>query len=280
MLSVSTSGLGSPMPISGAQRSGSRIESKSSTNADIQPPDRLAMSPSQGRLAADRPSSPTKGLGGFVQSAMMKRSDSVTKRWSAQSGSGIARGTPTPSNRGDLGGPKFGQPTSALSAAETKLESSVLSKSRPGSSHSDATVIRHSLGNDRPAGSGIEGARNDSFAKPPLPSQPDLPLDSIIDNAKPRDIPTSPSKTMDPKRWSPTKATWLESALNRPDSAKPKPKPPQQPDWKRDFNKLKQSRATTDLGNPNPLKDVHTAQALSRKNKASASTRARLEEGS
>jgi hypothetical protein len=40
---------------------------------------------------------------------------------------------------------------------------------------------------------------------------------------------------MDPKRWSPTKASWLETALNKPES-KPKPPPNPQPAWKRGIN--------------------------------------------
>ncbi|KAL3425926.1 ADP-ribosylation factor [Phlyctema vagabunda] len=66
-------GLGSPITLTTAQR--------------FEPP-AMAMSPSQGRISPDRldrPPSPTKGMGGFVQSAMMKRSDSVSKRWSVQS---------------------------------------------------------------------------------------------------------------------------------------------------------------------------------------------------
>ncbi len=39
--------------------------------------------------------------------------------------------------------------------------------------------------------------------------------------------PTSPSKTMDPRRWSPSKSSsWLEAALNKPESPKPKATPP------------------------------------------------------
>lgn len=65
----------------------------------------LAMSPSQGRLLPERASrspSPTKGLGGFVQSAMMKRSDSVSKRSSgtlaAAAHNALASSHPSPGN--------------------------------------------------------------------------------------------------------------------------------------------------------------------------------------
>ncbi|KAK1081179.1 hypothetical protein LTR48_007552, partial [Friedmanniomyces endolithicus] len=66
----------------------------------------LSISSSQARLAsaAERPSSPTKGMGGFVQSAMMKRSDSVSKRWSAQPGASLSRQNSTVSSRSGYNG--------------------------------------------------------------------------------------------------------------------------------------------------------------------------------
>lgn len=69
------------------------------------------------------------------------------------------------------------------------------------------------------------------------------------------DTPTSPftSRTMDPRRWSPTKASWLESALNRPESPRTqKQPPPQQPSWVRD----RQSRGSIDAGRVNNFKEV------------------------
>ncbi|OJJ87613.1 uncharacterized protein ASPGLDRAFT_118627, partial [Aspergillus glaucus CBS 516.65] len=67
MSSVSTAtGLGSPLPLSSVQRF-EPPKTESSTEEQLPP------SPTQRRLSPERPSSPTKGLGGFVQSAMMKR---------------------------------------------------------------------------------------------------------------------------------------------------------------------------------------------------------------
>src|SRR5690606_29745728 len=58
-----------------------------------------AMSPSQARLSPerkDRTPSPTKGVGGFVQSAMLKRDGSINKRWSQrEAASTISRTTST-----------------------------------------------------------------------------------------------------------------------------------------------------------------------------------------
>ncbi|GAB1212231.1 hypothetical protein ATERTT37_001363 [Aspergillus terreus] len=67
-------------------------------------------------------------------------------------------------------------------------------------------------------------------------------------------ISTSPvvSRTMDPKRWSPTKATWLESALNRPESPRHKRQPSQQASWVKE----RQSRGSVDLGRVNSFKEV------------------------
>lgn len=69
-------------------------------------------------------------------------------------------------------------------------------------------------------------------------------------------IPVSPSKTMDPRRWSPTKASWLETALNKPDSPKPKPTPlpTNQPAWMVELNKAKAQKAN------NPNKDSDTTK--------------------
>ncbi|OJD25617.1 hypothetical protein ACJ73_03017 [Blastomyces percursus] len=231
--SVSTTGgLGSPVPLSSTQR----VESRTSFNAnDLQATDRLAMSPSQVRIAADRPSSPTKGLGGFVQSAMMKRSDSVSKRWSHQQGRGSVASKPV-------------YQTPATLSREASDEAPHPLGSRPGSSHSEATTIRHNANGD------LERSKspNDAFAKSSLPSRP-LSRSGSISNAgdRPSDLPVSPSKTMDSRRWSPTKATWLESALNKPDSPKLKPQFQEEPEWKKGLsNRLRQNKASVDLGRP------------------------------
>ena len=97
--------------------------------------------------SAGRPPSPTKGLGGFVQSAMMKRSDSVSKRWSVQASTGLKRGDSVAGNR-----PAFNPPsaTPPLGQARTISRdprttrdgtSSPLSSSRPTSSHEQQKLI-------------------------------------------------------------------------------------------------------------------------------------------
>ena len=103
----------------------------------------MAMSPAQGRISPERPVSPTKGMGGFVQSAMMKRNDSVNKRWSVQS-SGISPRSSAALNRQnvDLGaGSAYASPRErpmSLLSRDTTAELSRPS-SRPSSSHSNTT---------------------------------------------------------------------------------------------------------------------------------------------
>ncbi len=269
---LSRSGIRSPLPVSSAQIFEPPL-SESASSADNEQrglSHTLAMSPSQGRISPEkmeRPLSPTKGLGGFVQSAMLKRSDSVNKRWSAQAGPGLSRGNSTASNfsgRGGSGNTMAGlagsmSPPKEAWASSSSREASPLSTSRPGSSYSNTTLIQGAQDNARSEASESFRERfgslsDDVFAKPAIPhhvrSRSVAPTgqndgDVAQQVATP---PTSPSKTMDPRRWSPTKASWLESAINKPDSPKPKAAPPQQPSWMVEINKVKQQRGSVDLG--------------------------------
>ncbi|KAJ9342416.1 hypothetical protein DTO027B6_5139 [Paecilomyces variotii] len=255
--SVSTAGgLGSPFALSNPPKLEARQAESSPPESPV-----LPLSPSQRRGSPERPVSPTKGLGGFVQSAMMRRSDSVTKRWSAQASPGLNRGNSTMSTRSGFGSASLGD--SNLSTTEPKFvrESSPLSTSRPGSSHSEATVVHQMKGTDRPGtseGSKGESTANEGFVKPFFPSH-------SRSSSKVESLPSlsprspSPTKSIDPKRWSPTKASWLESALNRPET----PKQPrasttaQPPAWLKELNQNRRSRGSVDLGRPSSsLKDV------------------------
>ncbi|PLB48153.1 hypothetical protein P170DRAFT_447946 [Aspergillus steynii IBT 23096] len=287
--SVSTAtGLGSPIPLSSAQKlEPPKPEPSSEEQSSPVSPKRL--SPERSRS-----SSPTKGLGGFVQSAMMKRSDSVSKRWSAQLPSGLARGNSFANNRNSFAAPSNAD---ALSASPRLSRDGPILHPRPGSSHSEATM----KDGERPAtppvpGSNVSTQLEDSPIRPPLalntksssgmdgerpstppvsggnsiarshesPGRPPLSLHARSTSALGNDQgsetgslpPTSPavSRTMDPKRWSPTKSTWLESALNRPDSPRHKKQPSQSatPPWVRD----RQSKGSIDLGRKNSFKEV------------------------
>ena len=259
----SASAISSPLPTLTSHR----FEPPSVTSsAQLDESRSLAMSPSQGRISPermDRPSSPTKGLGGFVQSAMLKRSDSVNKRWSAQATPGLSRGNSIASNRSFLGGSNPGANTITLSkdikGGSVSRETSPIATSRPGSSHSNVTVTL--------SGPDTNLSQSSEFAKPAVPEltrphrniakEAKEPIDESLD----RNVPSSPTKSIDSKRWSPTKASWLESAINRPDSPKPKA-PPQQPSWMADINKAKQSRGSTDLGKSTSFKEVPTGGLL------------------
>lgn len=214
----------------------------------------MTMSRAQGRISPERPASPTKGMGGFVQSAMLKRSDSVNKRWSAQVPPGLSRQSSVASNKSGFGG-------LAGSSSMPKLEArpgigsrgnSLEPSSRPSSSHSNTTIT---LDPDR---SELSTTSSEGFTKPALPAHSRSRSIITADTDKSNDpaTPTSPSK-----RWSPTKSSWLESAINKPDSPKPKMgPPPSQPSWMAELSKAKQQRASVDLGNgesfrPDPSND-------------------------
>lgn len=211
----------------------------------------LAMSPAQGRISperTDRPASPTKGLGGFVQSAMLKRSDSVNKRWSAQAGPGLSRGNSTASNLSGYGGSRYPvggiTPLAESRPSSISREGSPRPNSRPTSSHSNATVTQYigeddRLGTSRSLASSVSGSRFNENIPYPISrkSESPGPAEEIMS------LPASPSK-----KWSPTKSSWLENALNKPDSPKIKSSVSQQPAWMSEINRAKQQRGGLDLG--------------------------------
>jgi hypothetical protein len=205
----------------------------------------LAMSPTQGRISPERErsASPTKGMGGFVQSAMLKRSDSVSKRWSTQTPPVLSRQNSTLSNRGSaMAG--YGS-LSGLERPNLSRDNSIepSSSSRPASSYSNATIT----------GADKDSATKDEFVKPALPHRHSR-AKSVASTFSDKDAlnddfsPPSPSK-----RWSPTKSTWLESALSRPESPKPKQSAPAQPAWMAEINRIKQQRSSVDLGKGSPF---------------------------
>lgn len=182
---------------------------------------------SSGQASPTRPASPTKGMGGFVQSAMMKRTDSV-KRWSVTT-PGLQRGNN--SNRNSLDGknPATSPGPEPISRPVSRSRDST---SRPTSSHAKDLASTTS---------GATSPEDDA----PEPSKLEPPVDNTP--------PTSPSKTMDPRRWSPTKGSWLDAALNKPESPKPKPAAPpsNQPAWMVELNRAKAEKAknsSVDLG--------------------------------
>ena len=267
----STNGIGSPLPTLESQR----LKPPSSDTTSMQSSDpvncrNMAMSPSQGRISpdrADRPTSPTKGLGGFVQSAMLKRSDSVNKRWSAQAGPGLSRGNSTASNRSGNEGSRnmmSGMNPPGEFISRKSREPSPVLQSWPASSHGSMTISQ--FPQDASTSASLDTMRSykeaspaeEGFLKPSLPLHlRTKPNDEEHGKSKSQEQspPATPSRSIDTKKWSPTKASWLESAINKPDSPKPKP-PPQQPSWMSDISKAKQQRGSLDLGKDSSFKEV------------------------
>ena len=266
----SASIVNSPLPLLTSQRLDPPTNPKSSPWNEARSP---IMSPSQGRISPeriDRPHSPTKGLGGFVQSAMLKRSDSVSKRWSAQAAPGLSRGNSVSGNRSLPDNSRHEIPSlnlpKELRASNLSREASPTSTSRPASSHSNMTTTQ-SKETDNEAND-IRAIRlgKDEFVKPSLPkSDSREPLvekmESSLELAD-RSVPSSPNKAADSKRWSPSKASWLESAINKPDSPKPKVFSPQQPSWMVNINKAKQTRGSIDLETGTNFTEVSTSGLL------------------
>ena len=246
---TSTNSNGSPFPLTGSQR--------------LDPS--LAMPSYQGRMSperGDRPTSPTKGLGGFVQSAMLKRSDSVNKRWSAQAIAGHSRGNSVAGNRGgydgarDLGGSMSPPRHTELTTSRSR-DHSPASPSRPGSSHENLVVSGNtqiSTGNTTEARSVVAVGISEASSTD-RQSLKGLGRPTSLD-PHPLGPPLSPTKTVDTRRWSPTKASWLESAINKPDSPKPRATAPQQPNWFAGHTKAKQLNGSADLGKSTSFKEV------------------------
>lgn len=212
--------LASPLSLTPAQR----FEPLSTGFGADSPADYATHDGSDGRTSPTRPGSPTKGMGGFVQSAMMKRTDSV-KRWSVTSSPGLQRADSAASNR---------QSTENVSRTTTPTTAS-----RP-SSTLRGDPARPNAEHDTAAAPCIEITATDG---------------QDHDDAGKITPPASPSKTMDPRRWSPNKASsWLDAALSKQESPKPKPIPPpanNQPAWMVELNKAKAQRGTggsVDLG--------------------------------
>ena len=209
----------SPLPLLPSQQlEPSQRNSANFTTRDGSPSRGLAMSPSQRSLSPDRferPASPTKGAGGFVQSAMLKRSDSVNKHMRANS-----------------------QVTPSLSRSNSVLGTHHEEKSN--------TTITASLED------------NEGFIKPTLPNRSRSQPQDQGDSTHSAEVtpPISPSRTLEPRRWSPTKTTWLESAIQKTDSPKPKQTPQKSPMWLSELQKSKQSSASGDEIKPSNHKPV------------------------
>jgi len=230
--------LGSPLILSPAQRLEPPTPESSSQKENT----------ASGRTSPTRPLSPTKGMGGFVQSAMMKRSDSV-KRWSVNSPAGLQRADSVVSNRSSLDNSHRASTTLSHSRQNSMLRDGSVTptrSSRPTSRGTTTPTSRPTTSHDQEQAAPEASTGNDE--KPVAEDKPQ----------QEDPLPVSPSKTMDPRRWSPTKSSWLDAALNKPDSPKPKPTPPssQQPAWMVELNKTKAQKSTVGGNDPGATSPV------------------------
>ena len=127
-----------------------------------------------------------------------------------------------------------------LEPTPASRESSKEPNSRPTSSSSNlANMTTHQPQDGK-----------DVFVKPALPSHSRSKSVASTADEGHTSPPASPSK-----RWSPTKSTWLESAITRPDSPKPAVAARNsQPSWMTDIAKAKAQRASVD-STPKPVED-------------------------
>ncbi|CUS07006.1 unnamed protein product [Tuber aestivum] len=225
-------------------------ESLSSTDGVNRP---IAMSPSQGRISPERRErtpSPTKGLGSFVQSAMLKREGSINKRWSnSQQPGGLSRNNSSVGS-GSIARPSFPRARDSA-AADNSRESS------PAFDDISGSGVKESIeGEDSVHGIGRRGSTAEGLSsRYPLTGEGGLDLSSKRSGEN--TPPSSPSKTNDQKRWSPTKSSWLESALKKgaespqfsPPPMKPLVKPFEKPPL-RPFEKRLPETASTPIRPP------------------------------
>lgn len=202
-----------------------------------------AMSPSQGRISPERRErtpSPTKGLGGFVQSAMLKREGSINKRWSnSQQLGSLSRNSSTASNRPTY--PNLREAAAAGAAEDASEDTSAEEK-------------KETIEDEPP----VDRSRGTSPVESIPKLSPGAAGDTQLSPSAARSIspPVSPSKTFDQKRWSPTKSSWLESALKKgtesPPPMKPFSKPQEKPPARIIEKKFPDPMAPRPPTNPKP----------------------------
>lgn len=205
----------------------------------------------------------------------MKRSDSVSKRWSVQANAGLKRGDSIASTRpAHLAGmpgftPGHGRASSRDVRGGREGNSSPLSSSRPVSSHGDPVPISKDRHSAKPT---EESQAETSTGRGPQaesnePSEVQEQKRPVTPPTSEPQLSRSPSKTLDSRRWSPTKASWLESALNKPpESPKFTPAKPEVPAWRLSMQRAKQeqqAQSTEGVGDAS-IKPIAASQPLNR----------------
>lgn len=168
---------------------------------------------------------------------------------------GLSRTNSIVSNRSSLASPTRNDMPSTPTGSRFGRESVSSSPKRPGSVHSEATILQHTRENGRPSTPPAPASASNTRTEE-SPSRQPSSLHKRSSSALGWEDQNSgsplTSRTMDSKRWSPTKASWLESALNRPESPRHMKQPSQQSPWSRE----RQSRGSVDFGRRGSFKEV------------------------
>ena len=234
------------------------------------------VSPTQGTSSPDRPASPTKGVGGFVQSAMMKRADSVNKRLSKTSAGGLSRGN-------SINRAAQHSKAGSLSRETTPLQPEGLGLDYGKAGRDAASLVsgsgakEHEVTKEKSSKQlGSRDMKDDETMQPgvgKMYEQDETELTRRLDAKMIEDdntesgiskqllapIRTDIKRPSSPtKLWSPSKTSWLESTLNKPHEKKSKPPPrtPQQPAWKVALEKSKQNKDSVDASKTPNHKEV------------------------
>ena len=230
------------LPLGQAQRLSSQVSDENLPVRNNDQPFRpMAMSPTQARMsmgleprAHPRPPSPTKGLGGFVQSAMMKRTDSLTRRDSA-------RGKRPLSVGGSLAAPKEEKtveedapqkPSSTSPVKASFLRSEAQPELSPKPSFDGASQSPTQEEPSRPGSSKLELSTKDG------PQTQDKP--------KPRPAPLDTKPQPDAKHSAAPRSSPSPIVENSPFS-KFQPTLAQRPSWMEELSKKKAARESADV---------------------------------
>jgi len=165
-----------------------------------------AMSPSQGRIDPDwKAATISKGMGTFAQSAKLKREGSINKRWSVTLPGAVSRNNSPGYNTSGNSIPH------RTERAATPIPLWRDSPPAPAGQPTTPEPTRREVVNRGRAKSIVE-----SLSKYSTSGIHPATAESPKSEASPPTTPHSQiSKTFDQKRWSPTKASWLEVALKK-----------------------------------------------------------------
>ena len=229
----------SPLPLTPSQRFDANASRETSpTRTDGQPFRATAMSPTQARMTMGlepRSTSPTKGLGGFVQSAMMKRADSLSRRDSARGNRPLSVGKAASifekseaEAAHDVQPPRSSSPEkSSYLRREPTLEAP--SSKAPGSINSPEGGMLP----NRPRSSDRKTAQEERMKPPSRDSAKPAP---------PAEKPFESNKSTLESKSSPS--------LDKPSSVKPSIGPNARPSWMEELSKKKAARESDGSNRP------------------------------